>query len=106
MLLAGLVRPPFPPCEWLPAHQSTGAQGGSVVRSLLQNPEFDVRCITRDKASPQAKAVQALGVEVVQAETTDVEALQTALTGSWGVFINIATEVKAPGEPINPKERS
>ncbi|KAJ5480651.1 hypothetical protein N7530_006160 [Penicillium desertorum] len=71
---------------------ATGAQGNSVVQSLIQNPEFEVRCITRDKASPKAQAVAKLGVQVFQADTADADALQAALAGSWGVFINIATE--------------
>jgi len=94
VLSAGLVRHHLPPCSLPQAHQYTGAQGNSVVRSLIQNPEFEVRCITRDKASRKAQAVANLGVEVFQADTADADALQTALAGSWGVFINIATEVR------------
>ena len=34
---------------------ATGAQGGSVVRQLLKNPEWKVRGITRNVHSPAAK---------------------------------------------------
>jgi uncharacterized protein YbjT (DUF2867 family) len=34
---------------------ATGAQGGSVVRQLLKNPEWKVRGITRNVNSPGAK---------------------------------------------------
>ncbi|KKK12923.1 hypothetical protein AOCH_000482 [Aspergillus ochraceoroseus] len=69
-----------------------GAQGGSVVRSLIQNPQFEVRCITRNKSSPQAKELALLGASVVQADTTNTAVLEQALSGSWGLFMNVLTE--------------
>lgn len=48
---------------------ATGVQGGSVVRSILGDPEtksaFSVRGVTRDVTKPSAKALEALGVETV-----------------------------------------
>ncbi|KKK13821.1 hypothetical protein ARAM_001604 [Aspergillus rambellii] len=69
-----------------------GAQGGSVVRSLIQNPQFEVRCITRNQSSPQAKELALLGASVVQADTTNTAVLEQALSGSWGLFMNVLTE--------------
>lgn len=71
-----------------------GAQGGSVARSLVQNPHFEVRCITRDADSLAAKKLMNEGLKVIQADGTKVGEMEAALTGSWGVFINVATEVR------------
>lgn len=49
---------------------ATGTQGGSVVRSLLQDPQFSVRAITRDIHKPSALALKAKGCEVVSVRTT------------------------------------
>jgi len=67
---------------------ATGTQGGAVVRSLLTNPSFRVRGTTRNPSSEKAKALAALGVEVVQAEGFDAESMKNAFEGSWGVFVN------------------
>ncbi|KAF3403540.1 Uncharacterized protein F1880_009659 [Penicillium rolfsii] len=67
---------------------ATGAQGGSVARSLLQNPRFHVRCITRDSLTPKAKELKSLGTTVIQADTTSSQALEQALAGAWGLYIN------------------
>ncbi|KAJ5751594.1 hypothetical protein N7520_008511 [Penicillium odoratum] len=67
---------------------ATGQQGGSVTRSLLQNPDFCVRCITRDASSVKAKELKRLGAEIVQADGNDPSLMTTALHESWGIFIN------------------
>ncbi|KAF7327242.1 hypothetical protein MKEN_00301500 [Mycena kentingensis (nom. inval.)] len=46
---------------------ATGAQGGSVVRNLLESDkDYRIRAFTRDASKPAAKALEAKGVEVVQ----------------------------------------
>lgn len=46
---------------------ATGAQGGSVVQSILSDPKLKqswaVRGITRDVTKPAAKKIEALGAE-------------------------------------------
>lgn len=47
----------------------TGAQGGSIVKTLLKDPkmmaEWHIRVVTRDVTKPAAKALTEQGVEVV-----------------------------------------
>lgn len=67
---------------------ATGAQGGGLVRAVVDEPAsgFVVRALTRDVRSEKAKALTALGVEVVAADLDDIESLQRAFTGCHGVF--------------------
>jgi len=48
---------------------STGTQGGSVINSVLNDPNtaaiFRIRGITRDPAKPAAERLKARGIEVV-----------------------------------------
>jgi uncharacterized protein YbjT (DUF2867 family) len=48
---------------------STGNQGGSVVRAILNHPELSkewkIRGITRNASKPDAQALVAQGVEMV-----------------------------------------
>ncbi|KAF5019130.1 hypothetical protein F66182_8866 [Fusarium sp. NRRL 66182] len=69
---------------------ATGAQGGSVVRSLLENKSqpFNIRGITRNPDSENAKALADQGVEVVKADGFVKEEAIEAFKGSWGVFVN------------------
>lgn len=67
---------------------ATGAQGGSVIDYLLKSKsqEYGIRAVTRTPDSAAAEALAARGIEVVQAELTDVAALRTAFAGSYAVF--------------------
>ncbi len=49
---------------------ATGAQGGGLVRAILNDPsgEFVARAITRDVSSEKTKARATLGAEVVDAD--------------------------------------
>ena len=48
---------------------ATGAQGGSVVKSILGDPrtrgQWTVRGVTRDVSKPSAKALESLGAETI-----------------------------------------
>jgi uncharacterized protein YbjT (DUF2867 family) len=68
---------------------STGAQGGGVVRAILDDPasEFAVRAITRKPDSDKAKALAKRGVEVVAADLDDVDSLRRAFAGAHGAFL-------------------
>ncbi|MHB8845853.1 MAG: NmrA/HSCARG family protein [Nitrospirota bacterium] len=64
---------------------ATGKQGGAVARELLLHG-YSVRAMTRKPAGPKARALEALGAEVVQADLDRPETLDRALAGVWGVF--------------------
>ena len=67
---------------------ATGAQGGSLVRAILSDPEarFAVRALTRKPDSDKARALAALGAEVVQADLDDPTSLRRAFDGAYGAF--------------------
>ncbi|MDB4973129.1 MAG: hypothetical protein JWN48_1470 [Myxococcaceae bacterium] len=64
---------------------ATGAQGGSLARSLLRAGRR-VRALTRDPRSASARALHALGAEVVTGDLSDLSALSTAMQGCDSVF--------------------
>jgi uncharacterized protein YbjT (DUF2867 family) len=67
---------------------ATGAQGGGLVRAILADTRspFSVRALTRDPASGTAKALAALGAEIVQADVDDAASLVRAFQGVHGAF--------------------
>ena len=67
---------------------ATGAQGGGLVRAILADPNggYAVRAITRDVNSDKAKALAALGAEVVAADVDSQDSLAEALKGAYGAF--------------------
>jgi uncharacterized protein YbjT (DUF2867 family) len=68
---------------------ATGAQGGGLVRAILNDPsgEFSARAITRDPGSEKARALADLGAEVVAADVDDAESLKQAFDGAYGAFL-------------------
>ncbi|KAL3430005.1 hypothetical protein BDV09DRAFT_189642 [Aspergillus tetrazonus] len=73
---------------------ATGNQGGAVARSLLKNPSFRVRALTRNPDSPHSKALAEKGAEIRAANGLDQESMTAACEGSWGVFANINSDDK------------
>jgi uncharacterized protein YbjT (DUF2867 family) len=67
---------------------ATGAQGGGLVRAITTDPnsEFAVRAVTRDPNSEKAKALAALGAEVVYGDLADAASVHKALEGAYGAF--------------------
>jgi uncharacterized protein YbjT (DUF2867 family) len=67
---------------------ATGAQGGGLVRAILNDAghEFNVRAITRDVNTDKAKELVKMGAEVVAADVDDAESLKKAFHGAWGAF--------------------
>jgi len=67
---------------------STGAQGGGLVRAILNDPnhEFNVRAITTDINSDKAKELVKLGAEVVAANLDDADSIKKAFNGAYGAF--------------------
>ena len=65
---------------------STGAQGGGVVRALLDQQGWQVRAVTRNARSKAALRLAELGCDVVEADLNTPATLLEALQGSYGVF--------------------
>uniref|UniRef100_A0A1D1YSZ0 NmrA-like family domain-containing protein 1 n=1 Tax=Anthurium amnicola TaxID=1678845 RepID=A0A1D1YSZ0_9ARAE len=62
---------------------ATGAQGGSVVNSLLATGRYKIRALTRDPSSDKAKALLSKGVdEVVKCHFSVREDIKKALSGA------------------------
>nr|XP_019611968.1 PREDICTED: nmrA-like family domain-containing protein 1 isoform X2 [Rhinolophus sinicus] len=66
---------------------ATGAQGGSVARTLLEDGTFRVRAVTRDPGQKAAKELKLQGAEVVQGDQDDEASMELALTGAHATFI-------------------
>ena len=67
---------------------ATGAQGGGLVRAILndKSSEFSVRALTRDVNSPKAKALAELGAKVVAVDIDNYESIRSAFTNAYGVY--------------------
>ena len=67
---------------------ATGAQGGGLVRAILndKNGGFAARAIVRDPKSDKAKALAALGAEVVAGDVDDEASLARAFAGAHGAY--------------------
>ena len=67
---------------------ATGAQGGGVVRAILNDPSggFTARAVTREVNGAKAKELAKLGAEVVAADVDDVESLKRAFQGAYGAY--------------------
>jgi uncharacterized protein YbjT (DUF2867 family) len=67
---------------------ATGAQGGGLAHAIAadKNGPFAARAITRHPDSDKAKALAALGVEVVAGDTDDPASLDAALAGAYGAY--------------------
>ena len=67
---------------------ATGAQGGGLVRAILEDPAggFAARAITRDVNSEKAKALARAGAEVVAGDVDDGASLERAFAGAYGAF--------------------
>lgn len=75
---------------------ATGQQGGAVARELLAHGH-KVRAMTRKPDGESAKALAALGAEIVAADLDDARSLERALAGVWGVFA-VQTSLEAGTE--------
>ena len=67
---------------------ATGAQGGGLVRAILNDPNggFVARVLTRDVNGAKAKDFARLGAEVVSADIDDPESLKEAFEGAYGAY--------------------
>lgn len=69
---------------------ATGNQGGSLVRTILNNStlnaKYSLRGVTRDTSKPAAQQLSKRGVDVVRADLDDLDSVKKAIDGSYGVF--------------------
>jgi len=67
---------------------ATGAQGGGLVRAILNDKGggFAARAITRDVGSDKAQELAKLGAEVVAADVDDEASLKRAFAGAYGAY--------------------
>jgi uncharacterized protein YbjT (DUF2867 family) len=67
---------------------ATGAQGGGLARAILNDPQerFALRALTRRPDSGPARALAALGADVVAADLDQPDTLRAAFDGADGAF--------------------
>ncbi|HET8761294.1 MAG TPA: NmrA/HSCARG family protein [Nitrospiria bacterium] len=67
---------------------ATGAQGGGLVRAIMNDKAsgFIARAVTRDVSSDKAKALAKLGAQVVAGDVDDQSSLERAFAGAYGAF--------------------
>ena len=67
---------------------ATGAQGGGLVRAILDDPMggFTARALTRDTHSEKARELARRGAEVVATDIDDPASLRKAFEGAHGAF--------------------
>lgn len=63
----------------------TGKQGGAVARELLMRG-YRLRGLSRNPKSNKAKALSAMGIEIVQGDFDDPASLDAALAGVYGAY--------------------
>ncbi|NWF90459.1 MAG: NmrA/HSCARG family protein [Ignavibacteriaceae bacterium] len=67
---------------------ATGAQGGGLVRAILndKSSEFSVRALVHNPNSEKAKALLEMGVEVVTVDVDNYESLRSGFSNAYGVY--------------------
>ncbi|KAL4782341.1 hypothetical protein BJX76DRAFT_349463 [Aspergillus varians] len=90
---------------------ATGNQGGSVIDTFLDDKAWRIRGVSRNISSARAKALEARGVEMVQADLSDPASLQVAfkdasvifgVTDFWSIYANPDLRAqKSPDQPMN-----
>ena len=90
---------------------ATGNQGSSVIKSLISEPGWRIRGLTRDQNSKKAAKLKENGVEPVTVDVNDpaslVPAFSTAtaiyaITDFWGPFLDPKNQSKPKhGQTIN-----
>ena len=78
---------------------ATGAQGGGLVRAILEDPAsaFTVRALTRNAGSDKAQELARLGAEVVEADLDDEASVTEAFKGAYGTYL--VTDFWSHGSP-------
>ena len=87
---------------------ATGQQGGSLISTVLADPnlskQYKIRAVTRDTSKPAAQTLKSKGVELAQADADDKASLQQALKQAHTVFILTTTPDGAEAKEIEIKQ--
>jgi uncharacterized protein YbjT (DUF2867 family) len=75
----------------------TGQQGNAAARQLLKKG-FSVKGLVRDKNKDTARAIEKLGVQLVEGNLENKDSLKRALDGIDGVFSVTAAALAVPKE--------
>ncbi|CAF1317973.1 unnamed protein product [Adineta steineri] len=67
---------------------ATGAQGGAVVRSLIETGKYKIRGLTRDPSSAKAQAIKRLSdnIEMVSCDINKSDDVKRAFKDSWAIY--------------------
>ncbi|KAF2461169.1 hypothetical protein BDY21DRAFT_279200 [Lineolata rhizophorae] len=65
---------------------ATGTQGGSVVNTFHNDPEWRIRGLTRSLSSQRAKELSSRGVEMVAGDLNSLKSLIQAFQGANAIF--------------------
>ena len=68
---------------------ATGAQGGSLVRAILDDPNggFSARAITQNPDSDKARKLAGMGAEIAAANIDDEDSIARAFQGAYGAYL-------------------
>ncbi|KAL1841905.1 hypothetical protein VTJ49DRAFT_6427 [Mycothermus thermophilus] len=70
---------------------ATGNQGGSVIKTILADPElskeFQIRAVTRNASKPAARSLAEQGIEVKTADMNSKDSVASVIAGSHTVFL-------------------
>lgn len=86
--------PSQPPAVFVSA--ATGNIGGAVARLLRGTYGWVVKSTVRDASSPSAKALSALGVQLLQGDWDDVRSLVAGMAGCDKLFLCTTTYIDDP----------
>jgi uncharacterized protein YbjT (DUF2867 family) len=67
---------------------STGRQGFSVAKHLLESKRYSVRCFVRDTCKETCKQLKQMGAEICEGRFENPETIEKAMHGCYGCFIN------------------
>ncbi|KAM0712012.1 hypothetical protein Q7P37_011106 [Cladosporium fusiforme] len=68
---------------------ATGNQGGAVLRNFATQPygvKYKLRGVTRNLRSTAAQSLQAMGIDMVEADLDDLASVQAAFSGATHIF--------------------
>ncbi|KAK0118253.1 hypothetical protein ONS95_012554 [Cadophora gregata] len=85
---------------------ATGNQGSSVANTFLKLPNWHVRCLTRNTASPAAQNLSSQGAELVKADLSDLSSLSKAFEHANAIFVNTDFWAQYRNDTSKTKDKS